>query len=136
MRNHGIRPLEDWVSEGLEPSLLGGREGVAWWLEMKDLPTAIVCTNDWMAAGALNELTVRGLRVPRDVSLVGHDNIGICEQLQPLLTSVDGRVSEVVELAIDLLRRQLEGEALEAVDRMVEARLVWRESCAGVTNPL
>ena len=72
-------------ADGLE----GGR------LAMRDLlasgyePTAVVCVNDFMAAGALRELRDSGLHVPHDISVTGYDNIKLSEFCYPELTTVD-----------------------------------------------
>ncbi len=50
--------------------------------------TAVVAGNDQMALGAVRALTVAGLRVPRDVSVVGVDDIPEAAFLQPPLTTL------------------------------------------------
>jgi LacI family transcriptional regulator len=50
-------------------------------------PTAILCSNDILAAGALQAIHQAGLRVPEDVSVIGFDDT-LAEYLSPLLTSV------------------------------------------------
>ena len=44
----------------------------------RELPDAIVCSNDQMAIGVLRTLAARGIRVPEDVALVGFDDIYPC----------------------------------------------------------
>jgi len=129
LRAIGIAADPEWVIENVEPTVAGGRTAVQLYLERRDPPTAILFGNDWMALGGLNELLRRGYHVPRDISLVGHDNISICEELSPALTSVDGRVAELVGEAMELLEQQIAGESGEPVQRNVEGYLVWRESC-------
>ena len=41
--------------------------------------TALICANDWMAVGALRALRERGLRVPRDISVTGFDNVNLAQ---------------------------------------------------------
>ncbi len=50
--------------------------------------TAIVAGSDIMAIGILRALTEQGLRVPDDVSLIGFDDIDLCQYTRPLLTTV------------------------------------------------
>lgn len=52
-------------------------------------PSAIICVNDFMALGVLRALRERDIAVPDDVSVVGHDNIGLSEYTAPPLTTVD-----------------------------------------------
>jgi len=124
----GIELDDRLVLTGLEPNVLGGRTAVTQYLETRELPAAILFTNDWMALGAMNELSLRGLRVPDDVSLIGHDNVSLCDELKPRLTSIDGSVDAMVARALDLLVRQIDGEAVPDQDTLT-ATLVWRDSC-------
>ncbi len=52
-------------------------------------PTALICANDLMAIGALLYCREIGLKVPRDISLCGFDNIPLAALVEPGLTSVD-----------------------------------------------
>src|SRR5437016_4380255 len=69
-------------------TLDGGRLATRALLSTGDTPTAIVCVNDIMAVGALRELRERGLRVPRDVSVTGFDNVKLSEFCYPALTTL------------------------------------------------
>lgn len=51
-------------------------------------PTAVMCGNDVLAAGALSRARKMGLRVPQDVSVTGYDDIDIAEIVTPALTTV------------------------------------------------
>ncbi|HTK86722.1 MAG TPA: LacI family DNA-binding transcriptional regulator, partial [Nitrospiraceae bacterium] len=66
----------------------GGRQAVREMLQSGFRPTAMVCMNDFMALGVLHELHSEGIRVPRDVSVTGFDNIGLAEFCSPPLTTV------------------------------------------------
>ena len=62
------------------PGLLGGRRRRAF--------SAVVAANDLIALGALQALRARGLAVPDDVSLIGHNDMPLLDQVSPPLTSV------------------------------------------------
>ena len=55
---------------------------------------AIFCANDAMAAGALETIRARGLRVPDDVALAGFDDLDFAAELDPPLTTVRQGVRE------------------------------------------
>jgi LacI family transcriptional regulator len=80
-------PVEFRTSVGSD-SLEGGQEAARELLRSGFQPTAIVCVNDFMAIGVLRELRERGLRVPRDVSVTGFDNIRLSQFCSPALTTV------------------------------------------------
>jgi LacI family transcriptional regulator len=69
---------------GLEPA----REGLRRLMEAPSPPTAVVCGNDVLAFGALLEAQHMGLVVPRDLSIVGFDDLDLARHLQPPLTTV------------------------------------------------
>ena len=90
--------------------------------------TALVATNDLMAIGAMHALAAAGLRVPRDVSVVGIDGTSVAELCTPPLTSVATDHEEVGRLAFLLLHADLlHGEKDSRLNR---ARLVVRDSTA------
>src|SRR5690606_28840083 len=57
-------------------------------LDLPRPPTAVFCFNDLMAIGALNALHERGLSVPRDLAVNGHDDIDLAAHTNPPLTTV------------------------------------------------
>jgi DNA-binding LacI/PurR family transcriptional regulator len=77
-------------------------------------PTAVICSNDLMAIGALQEAAAFGVRVPDELSIVGFDGIDAASWTQPALTTVEQPVDEIAETAFRALRAQIEdpGHAL------------------------
>jgi LacI family transcriptional regulator len=92
-------------------------------------PTAIFCTNDLLAIGVIRGLRLRGLRVPRDVAVVGYDDVELAAMTDPPLTTVHQPSYELGETAYELLRRGAEPE-----QRSFSPHLVQRES-TGVPPP-
>lgn len=77
-------------------------------LAARDTATAIVAYNDQMALGAQRTLWEHGLRVPRDLSLVGWNDLDELGQfLTPALTTVRTDPRAFAEAAVDLLHRQI-----------------------------
>ncbi len=74
---------------------------------LKKHPSAIFCANDLTAMGAIRAAKGAGLRVPQDLSIVGFDNMPICELTTPPLTSVGQPIAEIGRSAIDLLVKQI-----------------------------
>jgi LacI family gluconate utilization system Gnt-I transcriptional repressor len=71
-----------------------GRSAVALHLDRGVKLDLVVCSSDWAAHGALDELRHRGLRVPDDVAVIGFGDLGFSSELTPALTTVkiDGSV--------------------------------------------
>ena len=83
-----------------------GRKGMKLLLSRPPIPTAVICTNDYLAAGALIEAKSAGLSIPNDLSIVGFDDIELAAELDPPLTTLRVPAAEVgQEIAKYLLDR-------------------------------
>ena len=76
---------------------------------MADRPTALYCENDMIAIAMLNELHRRGVRVPEDVALIGHDGLDLCGMVLPNITTIAQPRYEMGLTAAQLLIDQIEG---------------------------
>lgn len=65
--------------------------------------TAVICTNDLMAMGAISTLTEAGLRVPEDVSVMGFDDILFSKAWRPGITTMSGAKASFGRKAFELL---------------------------------
>ncbi len=93
--------------------------------------SAVFARNDVTAMGVLQGLAEAGLSVPRDVSVVGLDNIRASAHTQPPLTTVEHPVQEVARLACRLLLDRVEGRYAGSPRRvLLQPRFVYRSSCA------
>jgi len=92
------------------------------------LPTALVCDDDKLAAGAYKAARRLGLRVPDDISVTGLDDLALATALDPELTTVRLDAELFGERGMQALLAVLEGRAPEAGDIPVE--LVVRGSTA------
>jgi LacI family transcriptional regulator len=99
-------------------------------LRLAKRPTAVVCSNDWTAIGALHAIDAAGLRVPADVSLVGFDDIPLVSYTHPPVTSVRMSAGDVGATAVDALFKLIDGERHEGDVYLVPTKLVVRESTA------
>ena len=91
----------DFIAEG-QPTDEGG-EAAMTELLARQLPiTAVVCYNDYMAAGALSALEKHNIVVPHDMSLMGFDNGLIAKYLHPKLTTIDYPIQRMAEQAAAL----------------------------------
>ncbi len=88
--------------------------------------TAIVAANDQMAQGACLGLHRRGLRVPKDISIVGFDDLATSRYSVPPLTTVHQPAYELGQLAAASMLQMLRGETPDA--ELPAPRLIVRES--------
>lgn len=95
-------------------------------LSRGDHPTAFFCTNDHTAIGAARALTDRGMKVGRDVALVGYNDIPAAAYLEPPLSSVRTDLRSMGRQATQGLISMIEGKA--PVGIALEPTLVLRRS--------
>ena len=129
MRMHGLRVEPKLVREATHTAE-GGQRAMAALLRAGKAPTAVVCSNDWTAIGALHAIDAAGLRVPADISVVGFDDIPLASYMSPPLTSVRMSARDVGSTAFDALLPLVNGERLEGDVYQVPTKLVVRASTA------
>ncbi len=93
------------------------------------LPTALVCANDLIASACLKAFKEAGIRVPEDVSLVGFDNLPMCEMLDPPLTTMQVSKHQIGERAMEILAGRLANRiSVPTLKLSVGAELIVRNS--------
>jgi DNA-binding LacI/PurR family transcriptional regulator len=91
--------------------------------------TAVFSGNDKMALGLIHALNQHGLEVPRDVSIVGFDDLEESKHFRPALTTVRQDFTEFGSHAIAMLQAQMNGQKEPKFEAM-NPELVIRNSCA------
>ena len=89
--------------------------------------TAILCSHDSLAIGALDHCRKTGIRVPEDVSILGFDDLPRCQSTQPPLTTIRQDRTELGKSAYCALSSQMEGVSLSTF--LLHTELVTRASC-------
>lgn len=106
-----------------------GRLGTISLMRREEPPTAILAINDMYALGAYAATRDLGLTIPRDVSVVGIDDIAFAKIASPPLTTVRQPLNALLTAAIPRLIARIEGrDAGEPTHRTIPAELVVRES--------
>ncbi|SDX05809.1 transcriptional regulator, LacI family [Roseicitreum antarcticum] len=106
-----------------------GREGMRAILEQDARPTAVVCTNDYLASGALIEARARGLCVPDDISVSGFDDNELASHIDPPLTTVHVPAARMGKTIADYVISALDGGEA-ALPIRLDAQLIIRKSTA------
>ncbi|WP_143532010.1 substrate-binding domain-containing protein [Saccharothrix sp. ALI-22-I] len=119
-----VPPVElgDWTAES------GYRAG----LRLAEEPrcTAVFAANDQMALGLLRAFHEHGLHVPRDVSVIGFDDIPDAGSYIPPLTTIRQDFAEVGRRCVQRLLHQIRHHATEPGTTLIPTRLVMRHSTA------
>lgn len=96
----------------------------------KSLPTAVIAVNDRVAIGAINRLREAGVETPRDVSVVGYDNLEVTEHLQPALTTIDQCAEHLMLGVAERMKQLLESDedSPKPKQTLIKPRLIERDS--------
>jgi len=110
MKTVRLKVRDEWVVEG-DLHMESGHEAMEQLLRKTPRPTALLSTNDLMAFGALRAAHEHGIAVPEEFSIIGFDNLPICDMVTPPLSSVD------------IPRRQIASHAFRMLLKSGESRL-------------
>ena len=92
------------------PSTLAlGRQGLAQLLERPSTPTAVFCSSDLLAHGALEEARSRGIAVPGELALIGFGGLEFAEHTSPALSTVRIDRISIGRRAAEMLLARIEG---------------------------
>lgn len=102
-------------------------------LDMPDPPSAVLCINDSVTPGALHQINSRGLKIPRDISVVAIGCADNLELFEPPLTTIHVPVIKIGEAAANTLIELIETGEAQQRNLVIPTELVIRES-TGVFN--
>ncbi len=125
--SHGIEPDPRLVEVG-DFWIYGGAEAARTILDRQCPFDALVAANDYMALAALDVLRKRGVRVPQDVQLAGFDDVPTARTSSPALTTVRQPIQALGHEAVNIILRQLNGEAVPE-RKGADVDLLIRQSC-------
>jgi len=116
----------------------GGYAAMQQLLEQTPRPTAVMTSNDLTAIGAISAIYEAGLQVPRDISVVGFDDIEMSSAYNPALTTVRLSRADIATRAFFALYYATNGvtgtaakrKVRELADKMVPTQLILRKSTA------
>ena len=128
LRKSGIRP-DDKLREAAVAAEQSGYLAMRGLLLREARFSAVFCSSDLSALGAVKALREDGLRVPEDVSVVGFDDIPAVSYTTPALTTIRQNTVKAGEVMVDVLLRAAAGEAVAS--QLIEPELTIRASCRG-----
>lgn len=119
----------------------GGMEAAAQLLHAPIKPSAILCSNDLTAIGVMKQSYEEDILIPRDLSLVGFDDVRLAQFMSPPLTTVQMSQAQLARLAFKALLTEVERETPvpSGTEYILRTSLLLRESTAmartGTTRP-
>lgn len=130
----GLPAREDWIIRG-DFSLESGHEAATRILAMEDPPTAVFCSADLVAFGLIAGLQAGGVSVPRDISVVGFDDIEMSGSFVPALTTIRQDRPRLGRRAAEVLLARLGGDVAPGPEALIPVELVVRASTAPPPSP-
>jgi DNA-binding LacI/PurR family transcriptional regulator len=102
----------------------GGRDAMRTLATKTHRPDAVICANDMMAIGCIDEIRLSmKLNVPEDISVVGFDGASPGRWENYALTSVRQPVNMMIEAAIDMLTARVDDPAIATEKRVLSGEL-------------
>ena len=105
-----------------------GYEAMKALLQVKPRPTAVFVASDVVAMGAILAIKQAGLRIPKDIALVGFDDIPLAEFYDPPLTTIRLPAFGLGWAGGERLIRIIQGEGLNDASLLLESKLITRQS--------
>lgn len=130
---HEITFDPDLIRVAENASINGGAQITGDLLKIKDPPTAIFLVNDMLAIGAVRMIQDLGMSVPKDISIIGFDDVPLAECINPPLTTVHQPAFEKGVKAARMLVQILEKKKTPR-SQILDVSLVVRKTTAPVSE--
>lgn len=127
LHSEGLSVSDDYIFKLPAMEIQEGSELDAVFLNVEDLPTAIFCENDYMAISLIKYLKNSNINVPKQISVVGFDDIPESRVTTPELTTIQVDKKEMAIQALDLLEKQIQNSNAHK-HIQVNTSLIVRES--------
>ena len=135
IRRAGLRVSDELVRVSCERFERAGVEAVESWISEGKMPTAIIAAYDNIAVGVIKTLRKQGLEVPRDVSVIGMDDIPIAPYLSTPLSTIKTHTADACRMAVELVMKKIENQYYKSREEIVVAsEFVVRESSGAAKN--
>ncbi len=131
MTEIGMEIDRSLIIEG-DHTIEGGTNAMRALLGARHHPTAVVCSNDMTALGVMHACYDAHIAIPKDLSVVGYDDIRLARYILPPLTTVQMSQAELARLAFQALLTEVQREhpAERGTEYVLQTNLVLRDSTA------
>lgn len=122
---HGIDVPAEYFAEGLYHDPVTSSAATEVFLSLPEPPTCIFYPDDYAALGGIRELTSRGLKPGKDISIVGYDGIALTSMMIPPLTTYEQNGETIGRTIAEALINKIENpENFEPKKEMITGRLI------------
>jgi LacI family transcriptional regulator len=131
MEEIGLPADKQLIVEG-DHTIEGGMGAMKSLLALRNRPTAMLCSNDMTALGVMHRCYEEHIAIPKDLSVVGYDDIRLARYILPPLTTVQMSQSELARIAFHALLAEVQRErpAEHGTEYFLQTNLVLRDSTA------
>lgn len=128
LKDHGV-DVEESLIQSCQYTRQSAFEVATKMLKSPNPPTALFTANNFMSIGALRAIHEAGLQIPRDIALVGFDDLDWNLISEPKLTTVSQPMHEMGEVAGKRLLARLNGDTSPEMEIRLKTSFIIRESC-------
>ncbi|SKA73730.1 transcriptional regulator, LacI family [Clostridium sp. USBA 49] len=115
-----------------EYNIESGYEGMKKLLSLPKIPTAVFCSNDNTAVGAMKAIIDSGLKIPDDISIIGFDNSIVCKYVTPALTTIKKPTKEFCTMGAEKLLKIIDGEEVKKERIYINTEFIIRDSVRSI----
>jgi LacI family transcriptional regulator len=127
LKESNLKTNQTYVIEG-NYTIKSGYDAMKEILSLNEKPTAIFCSNDEMAIGAIKACNEHGVKIPDDLSLIGYDAIEMGLYTTPTLSTVNRHIEEITAMATSHLLDEINGTEVEQSVNYYPVNMILRES--------
>jgi LacI family transcriptional regulator len=129
MREIGLQVRPEFIVEG-DHRLEGGKLALQKLSELRERPTAIMCSNDLTAIGVMRQAFDLGITVPQELSVIGFDDTRLSDYMIPPLTTIQMSQTELGTLAFNALLKEVKRDAPapNGTEYVLKTHLILRKS--------
>lgn len=127
MKNYGLEIRDNWIIFGdfnREKTSQESRK----LLTTTEKPTAIFCSDDYMAIEIIECIKKKGLSVPKDIAVIGFDDIELAAYVKPALTTIRQPIYELGKTSSQVLLNIIDGKQKTPFHKLLDVKLIKRES--------
>lgn len=132
-QDHGLTYDPQYVVES-DFSKTDGFRMMGRLLDLPERPSCVICINDSVTPGALQQINSRGLKIPEDLSVVAIGSSDILDLYQPPLTIIKTAVTQIGQTAAQMLIQLIEKEDCPEKHVVIPSELIIRDSTRAWRN--